>query len=761
MLPALTSSYVPDRSVAARRDTLPAGTQITIQIQQPGESLANTIRYTVPAPAVVRDPKTLYDGQTVGTRAGHPLVVRVLNGKLYLTEVLGPDLFMFRGSNLLARSDVVTTFGGLRGQLASGETSFGGLTEPSGVSAPSGFFRKTFADGGVYYGPTPDKATTPDTPVTNDKPTGSLPLPTGAVGRLLAANYVPEQVGVYNPQQFGGNLRYSDRYRFGMNFNPGLSPDERKAYGISLFEQRDQTEADRTSMVAGDGILFLYEHGLFGNLYGNRFMESDLQTVYNTLWQNMPRAGRDNIVPFTRLAFNIEQSIWWAPGNFPNSYPGYSQHGQYGQGPFENWDVAKGRSIKCESDGVTRTLEQLANMGESAWTREMSIRRANRLVLMMEIGKERAAPGTKVAFGSAIYQGPAALSNLNTNNVFLPEHTDVNFIGGKDGLITFSRNDGGSSTYNLAGTVWHHEDFDLDYYYRFTFDIARADYNDIWRDRKEGTQNYPYLWSRIKPIHVTADEKGHWQLMQKRMIAYGGARPAVRLPELVYEANIAGSVDGEFIAARIPFADQQNVLGFDTPKIFSPPYVNASAYIVSRFMEGGRDGSGFLLWNSPARFDLSSEAQYNRIHLHSVTAINQARASLQPYEDLLDNSVLIEDPEVQIGGTGNYEAYDGTTAYGYDGNGGWRTPRPAYSVRYAANDDGSYSVLLLGGMVQAYGQTRTDNVRIQTGPLRNTVVTVNLTGPSAQVFALTVRPGGSYSTALSPAGLAGYAAGVN
>lgn len=758
---SMLTKVLPGRYAA--NDTLPAGTRVTIQIQQPGETLNNTISYTVPAP--VRDPNKLYDGQQIGTRGSSPLIVRTVGGKLFISEVVGDNIFLFRGTNLLDRSDVKITIGSaLRSQLSGGPTLFGGLTEPLNVSAPSGYYKKKFSDGAVYYGTTPDPVEVPvDKPVNNGKPTGGITptIPVGAVGQLLAANYVPEQVGIYAPQQFGLNLPYSDKYKFGMNFNPGYTPDQRKAYGISLFEQRDQTEAERSDMKPGDGLMFLYEHGLFGSLYGNRFMESDLQSVFSTLWQNMPRAGRDNNVPFTKLSFNIEQSIWWYPGNFPTSYPGYSQHGQYGQGAFENWDVAKSRTIKCESMPGSVTLEQLANMGEGTWTREMSVRRANRLVLMMEIGKERAAPGAKVAFGSAIYQGPAALSNLNNTNVFLPDYTDVSQIGGKDGLITFNRPEGGISTYNLSGTVWNHEDFDLDYYYRFTFEIGRQDYNDIWVDRKPGTQNYPYLWGKLKPVHVVADEKGRWQLMQKRMIAYGGARPSIRLPELVYEGNIAGSVDGDFIAARVPFADQVNALGFDTPKILKAPYINDAEYIVHRFFEGGRDGSGYMLWNSPARFDLNSEPQYNRIHLHSVTAVNRARKTLQPYESVLDNSVLIEDPEVQINGKGDFKIYDGTTAYGYDGQGGWRTPLPAYAERYAANDDGSYTLLLVGGMVQGWGESRTDNVRIPSGPLRGVTVSVTLTGPSAHVFALRVQPGGAYSTALSPVGLAGYAAGVN
>ncbi|AQG79072.1 hypothetical protein [Spirosoma montaniterrae] len=580
----------------------------------------------------------------------------------------------------------------------------------------------------------------PDTQPSQNPPSAR----SGAVSRLgirLLTTYTPEPKRQFNPGQFGLNSYFSPNYRFSVDFAATGTPAQRRAQGVNLFNMWAVSEADKPRLPLGDGLYYVSESGLHGELEGAGYYESSLQQYYTKIWQSCPAAGYGNEAGVRHLIFNIETGNLWSK-DF------------YGGPKYPSWNDARNRRILCESDGQTRTLEQLHNSG--LWEREMVVRRTNRLVLLMQVAKEKGKPGTLVSYGASLYQGRPRMDFANRNNVFQDGQADVTKIGGNaQGFIALRKPGGGTGTYRITGSQWDYEDVMLGYYYLFNFDIGRADYNDIWVNHKPGTQTYPYLWGRIKPIHIVADEKGYWQLNRRLMqLRQGKYRPTIRMMEPVYEGNTGGYVDGTILpngdgeAARVPFPDLQNawkeydqsgrVVYEETPKVWQPPYLWYSRYVVHRFLEGDTPGAGFHVFpNDPrlVRRDPATVPGFNH-HLHAYSSLFQARHDMQPYEKFYAGSTLVEDPDVQLNGSGPFQTYNGTQAYNYD-DGKQNPPKPAYMLRYKPTATG-WQVVVVGGMNQNWNEQRTDVLRVPGNGLNGNVFRVTLRGPSAHVFSFTV-----------------------
>jgi hypothetical protein len=562
-------------------------------------------------------------------------------------------------------------------------------------------------------------------------------LPSDAVRSRLGGRslipYAPEAKQTFNPAQFGTGKYYSPTFRFSIDFVGTATKAERLAYGINTFNDFSVAEADRSQYNPGEGQAYITESGIHHTLEGAGVYESDLQTYYNMIWTRCPSYGYGQLSFMKYLVLNIETSSDW-------------NRGLYGSGiiGWPSWDAAKGHSVKCETDGVTRTVEQISQMGDSWWQNETYIRRTNRYRLLLLVLKQKSHPTCKVFIGASPYQGrPRVDFKDNSHGVFLEGSCNVTApgIGGdSQGNITFNNPDGGTKTYKLSGSAWDIEDICMGYYYLFNFDISNQDYQDIWVNKIAGSQNYPYLWSKIKTIHIVADEKGYIQLNRKRMLARQGVmRPFWRMVEPMYEAG--GFVDGAFpsTANAVPFPDLQNPGGYETPKVWQPPYLMYSRYAVTRFFAGNETDWGFYLFPTSPQFvrgDLAQIALYKH-HLHTITSIFQARSDLQPLERFYSGSTLVEDPEVQLNQTGSFSAYDATDAYNYSG-GVQGVQKPAYLLRYKATPNG-WQVYILGGMNQDWTTERTDIIRVPGGLLNGNMFRVKLRGPAAQVYEFTVN----------------------
>ncbi|GAB4042555.1 hypothetical protein [Spirosoma litoris] len=562
-------------------------------------------------------------------------------------------------------------------------------------------------------------------------------LPTDAVvgrkGGIVRLPYAPEGKAQFNPEQFGTGKYYSPTFGFAMDFNPGAkTPAQLRARGQNRFTQWTVSSDEKAALPFGDGVLYLTESSFNYEYEGALYYESTLSAYEAKLWATFPTLGTGVNTGFKYLVFNIETSNGWGRGN----YTGASSF-------WPSWESVKTHSIKCEFDGVDRTLEQIDNA--NLWDVETAVRRANRLLIAFKVARAKAAlagvTNLKISYGASPYQGlPRKDFQPTTHGIFQPGSANVNNIGGSNNTIVLN----GRTYSGMTGDQWGQEDFTTGYYYLFNFDIARSDYNDIWVNKLAGTQNYPYLWSKIKLRHIVADEKGYLQKNREwQQLKQGTKRGILRMQEPVYEADAAGIVDGTFPAEihRLPFAEvQPSVTGqSEAPKIQQPPYLNYSRYCVTRFFAGNEENWGFYVFPtdiSTVRGNISALPQYN-YHQHALTAIYQARADMQPYEQFYTGSTLVEDPEVQLNGAGNFSAYDGTDAYNYsDGVQGQQ--KPAYMLRYKATSTG-WRVLILGGMNQDWTAERTDIIRVPGGGLNGNLFKVKLRGPAAQIYEFAVK----------------------
>lgn len=553
-------------------------------------------------------------------------------------------------------------------------------------------------------------------------------------GRLLRT-YSPSGKRQWNISQFGQNQTYSPTFRFAMDFNPGgFSVVQRKAQGINLFNFWSLSDADKASLPYGDGMIYLTESGFNQEFEGARYYECTLAEYEAKIWQTMPSCGYGADPGVKLLVFNEEQSNGWSQGNY-----GANSH-------WPSWESSKGKTIILESQTGSMTLEQLA-ANPTLMAQEEAVRRANRRIIKHKVAKVKGRPGLMTSDGSSMYQGLPRMDFVNSTGIFLDGSADVSHIGGNNGTITLN----GRTYTGVTGSHWAQEDVMNGYYYLFDKDMPTSDYQAIFVNKVDSTQNYPYLWSKLNTRHIVADEKGYIQLNRKRMIErQGQTRPILRQIEPQFEGDgIAlynnGTWTGQYVNSRMTWNDlQPSVTGDgEPPKMWQPPYFNYSRYIVTRFFAGNEPGWGFYVF-PPANPNwvnksLAETPVFNH-HLNSLESLLQARADLQPYEQWFTGSTLVEDPEVQLNGTGSFAAYSGTEAYNYNG-GVQGVQKPAYMLRFKAQTNGDIRVVVVGGMNQSWTSERTDIIRAPSSftALKGNQFKVKLRGPAAQVCEFIVK----------------------
>lgn len=546
----------------------------------------------------------------------------------------------------------------------------------------------------------------------------------GRFGGTVRVPYAPEPPATINFTQFGTGRYFDPNFYMCVDLTGQYSLAQQRGYGTNLFSPWSLPESARGDMARGEGFGYITEAQVYGGAAGRGVYELSLADYYKLIYDRVPSMGQGGDSFFAKcvlVAYNIEASGFWGRNYYVN-----------------DWDQKKATSIVCEFDGQTRTLEQID--AQNLWDVEYSKRFANRMVLLTKLTRERSASDIKLMWGSSMHQYFAKIDLRGVNHAFQNFSCDVSHIGGDgSGNITLNAPDGTPKSYKLTGSVWDQEDAMHGYYYWFNFDIASQDYNDIWVDHKAGTQTYPYLWSKIQPINIVADEKGYLQQNREQMrLNQGKTRPIIRLSAMAYEGDVPGRVNGVPVAARAPFAQLQNALGFDTPKPWQPPYMFYSRYAVTRFFAGAEPGWGFHVFpitTSRVYGDLSQVPWYQH-HLHSYTAIFQARADLQWLESWYAGSTFVEDPEVQQT-DGSWLAYDGPTAFNATTGGGFGPQKPAFLLRYKQTVAG-WTVVVLGGTNQAHGAESTYTVRVPGGALNGNVFRITLRGPSAQLFEFSV-----------------------
>lgn len=573
-------------------------------------------------------------------------------------------------------------------------------------------------------------------------------LPSDAVqgrkaGRWLLP-YAPEPKGQINMTQFGTGKEYSPNFHFCIDVLGNKSVSERKAAGINCFTPWSVKPEHRSQLVYGDGMYYATENFL-GPVRNAAFYFNTLPEFFNRVWDLVPALGYGDLATVKYLVYNIESSMWLNAGNQEEGpLLGWRDAGWFSkQGSSNgNWHDVKKKLIQLEGSKETITIEQLAARGQDAWMNELFVRRANRLTLLLELARYKSKPGSKISFGASMTQGEPRVDIEKANNLFFEGICVVSHVGGdSQGNLTFQKPGGGTVTFRFNGGFYDHEDFNQGYWYRGNPDFDEGDKNDIFVKKKAGTQTYPYLWSKIKPIHIVGEEKGYLQENRRLMrLRNGKVRPIWRQIEACYESNW-----------RAPFAEVQNIRRYgndnarDTPKLWQPPYEQYSRYVVTRFFAGDEPDWGFYLfptdppditkdWSNPA--DPDTRAYYH-FSLHPVSAMLQARSDMQPYETFYPGSILVEDPEVQVAQTGAFVAYNGVAAVNNDG-GKHGPKRPAYMLRYKAVP-GGWRVLVMGGMMQNWTDERTDLVRVPGGGLNGNQFRIKLRGPSAQVYEFLVK----------------------
>ncbi|GAA4450284.1 hypothetical protein GCM10023189_10650 [Nibrella saemangeumensis] len=554
----------------------------------------------------------------------------------------------------------------------------------------------------------------------------------GQIGytRILTRR-MTDRKGKIGRNQLPENSYYSPNYSFYIPFGiPGVSIDDWKKQGYNKFDITmvlADVDAGRTK--TGEITYYLVEQGVIpDDLRGWAFFYHPIDVIGQRLWEFSkvdPRASM--VIP------DIEFTNIWAWTGMPAN----------------TWNAIRNQTTRCEIDGKTRTFQQLRDAGLEL--PEIHQRWINRSILLREIIKG-VVPGMKYSVGTAIFQGvPDGRMAANMTIPFTDARSNIrNWTGRNDDKLTFTAH-GKPITVTIpkGENLFSGEDVHWDYDYPQTVDMLESDYNDIFVHKKPGTQTNMYLWSKILPAHTGAYIKARWQLIRKVMRANGlnPNIPIVHMAEMQAEGNESVAIVGpnrSFIRVangRLPYADIVLPAGQDRPKLALSPDYQYSVGIWHRFLN---KYGGNYFFNAPHTVALNgSYSPYNQ-HLHWVDARLQAREDMQHLEQFIDNSTLVEDPEVLEQGKSKWEAYDGVQAYNRS-SGVNHPPRPAYSLRHWTSN-GKTWVVIVGSFPQATTQSRTDKIRLPDGGLGGAIFEVTLTGPTAHLIEFTLPAGGDAKT---------------
>ncbi len=587
----------------------------------------------------------------------------------------------------------------------------------------------------------------------------------GNFGYQLLLRHTLEAPGRVDWAQFGVNKFFSKRYRFSCDWNPNHSLAELRSFGFSAFNSCIR-DAERGQWV-NEGLYYQTENILHGPLEGVGFYHATIQQYFNQVWGGIPVMNSR----YKYLFFNIETSNEWYPGNSGSVYPGYSQGGSYNTAWSRPWDELKGQSILCETDGQTRTVEQVANMGPNFWEGEKNRRRANRLVIAMQVGRLRADPhGVLLGWGGAAVQGivsqqPGVPAYIFGTTVFNEGQANGEHLGADaQGNINF-----GPATLKLTGDQYTWETVHLNYDYPMFFQMLESDVNEIWNGNDDSKKTHAYVSGKIVPIHVGGYMKSRWQAIRYRMKNRQGWKviPQVHMIELYYEGDDLNIVDGNGTYVRYGghyraaethlqgVASHGNNTGgiayYDTPKVWIAPGDMYTRKVWHRFLCADDDGSGDHIWEARAIFDPNnpndpSTKVYNHDQ-HTATALLMARHALQPLELMFEQAnTLIEDPEVRLQGESTWMAYNGAQAQAYNGDGTWTTPKPAYSMRIWDLGD-RWDVVVVGSHKQPTSTTsRTDTLRVPGGGINGNMVRITLRGHWAKISRFSIPKSASGQT---------------
>ncbi|WP_080057173.1 hypothetical protein [Spirosoma aerolatum] len=449
-------------------------------------------------------------------------------------------------------------------------------------------------------------------------------------------------------------------------------------------------------------------------LAGHYFYTATATQLEAAFMNNIPRYGAG-----AHWMANIEESNYWIWDYYDNPSPNYPP-----------WDAVKTQKIKCYSDGVERTLEQLrADVGRR--TAEQNVRRSIGFALFLQVAGRG---GAYAAFGSSAWQGEPRTNCLTYINRFLDDASiDVRYVEGYTGVpgkVTFSGVTNGqaySRTYeNMTGSFYKFETFHLDYHYYFSYEYLGSNFN--------AEPDYPTLYANSKNIHPFAREVGHWMANRIRLQDVHGGKliPSVRMHELEYEG------DGSY-KERTPagFGLKPNAWGDGgNPKIYVIPYVIRIMRMAHHFLEGETEGSGFHIFHAEGAPNQGivysfTQEKYN-LHLHTVSALYAAARDMETILDKIVDTTLTCDIDIKIGNTGSFQSVNGATAYAFGPDGSRGTMLPCAITRHKTTSEGLYVIFMMA-MDQPWGTTRTDVIRIP-GVGNGNTIKCTYKGPDLQVF---------------------------
>ncbi len=578
------------------------------------------------------------------------------------------------------------------------------------------------------------------------------------VGGRHRQAYTPEDTGVLDADQFGMAGKYfSPNYRFCIDNAAYKSVNQRRNSGENTFTRWGVVAAmansntianvniDWTSqLVVGEGRVYWTANELHEYQDNITFYTRPFSQFVTDVYPKLPALGYGTWEKYKYLSLNFETYYYCVPGQVNGSvYPGWEA---LGSGYFSNWDSEKNTVITLESVGGQKTLDQLAAEGRGGWDYEMQTRRANRYAFILEAIRHKANPaiGVKVDHGTSLNPFKPALEVYTSSGAWLDGWCKVSHIGGDaQGNITLSLPGGQQWNVKLDGDAYSHSDFLSLYYYRGIPNIGQPDffmdppdYDEIFNQHKAGTQNYPYLWSKIKPWGLVMEEFALYEIEHaKMMLRYGKTYPLWRMIEPQYESSVVCPFQANAPAAIYNDPNYQEVV-----RLLQPPWEQFSRVIISRLVAGDSVDSGFYVF--PQDFQLmckdpklmvdpAGKKPYD-LHLHAYTALHQARALMQRFETFWPGTTLTT-PDVQINQTGSWQNYSAGQAYNWSTSGAKGAEKPAYKIRWKVVP-GGWWVVVVGGFNQGWTTSRTDLLRMPGGGMNGNMLRVKTTGPVAHVF---------------------------
>ena len=550
------------------RDSLPAGTRINIVIQQPGDPTTTNITYVVPAPPVVVvppkpiDPQTtkLFDGLQIGLREGNKLSVRLWNSKPYLSETLSGGQILVRGPNLLLEKNVISAYKSRVGDFAGGATAWGGLTEPAGVVAPSGYVRRTFSDGAVYYivgvdaqpGPVVPDVPKPDVVVP------AKPAPSSALLRSTTPSKLSDQPFGYNrlqvkhpPYQDGWVYKSEEIALQNAPGFPNETPDLLREHGHNVFNalwffgsaQRDFGLPKKTDK------LYFEVGGASFNPYRTVWsvLSNDLQTIGESISRTLPQWNTtesngliDGVGTVKECHLNLEYAWFGETGTGENRWQGWSD--QMRQSRFVNYD----------NNGQVETFQQVYDRGGvNAINRALHQKWRNITGLAIAIINRHSAP-MRAYYGD--FWGIAPIPSIRNweGNYRLSElfTSDVN-DGGKFGEANETLNAGrvvlnGHDAYDISGNLRRFAGISNAYNYEWAVKMKGADYDQFINLRGPGHDIRKWQDKMVPDLYRPYDRALHAQLTEYVKLKKGWPDYKVYwFTEPIYESSIYVEGRGE------------------------------------------------------------------------------------------------------------------------------------------------------------------------------------------------------------------------